>query len=94
MVSTSVQIWNTLGLSQPSLSAEWLKTNETSLSASLSSGKEMSVSFFCMMSSKAPASSAVPAAPLESLNLPFLSLAKYPWCTAWGSRTSGAPTAS
>ncbi|WP_225749456.1 hypothetical protein [Paraeggerthella sp. Marseille-Q4926] len=38
--------------------------------------KEMSVSFFCMMSSKAPSSSLMPADPLESLNSPFSPFAK------------------
>ena len=81
LVSTRVQIWNTLGLSQPSLRAEWLQMNwmrflARSSSESPSSGKESSVYFSRMMVSKVEMSAAVEAEALVFLMRPLPSCEK------------------
>ena len=65
LFSISVQIWNTLGLSQPSFNAEWEKINLNGHS----NDNNHSLSFIIVL--YVSVSSAV--SPLVSFNLPFLS---------------------
>ena len=95
-----VQIWKTLGLSQPSRRAEWENRKATrfrrrSSSPSAAAGKESRASLSRMIRAYAAASSALsPETESSHSTAPRRRRwAKYPACTAAGSRSrhSGQP---
>ena len=76
-----MQIWNTLGLSQPSLNAECEKIKRVGSS----NDKSLSLSFKIKSYAEISSDSLLFLFTGESIDLPFLSIEKYPLCVSAGS---------